>query len=109
MKIIRVFPYKTSYTPTDRYSFIGPPPFRELIPDHDEVHISCTFTWDKKRCQELAYQWEVATEIFQTKKPSTAKNGMRFVASGNARRRLGPIWKGERISRSLTHENTYSL
>lgn len=62
MKIIRVFPYKTSYTPTDRYSFIGLPPFRELIPDHDEVHISCTFTWDKKRCQELAYQWEVATD-----------------------------------------------
>lgn len=62
MKIIRVFPYKTSYTPTDPYSFIGLPPFRELIPDHDEVHISCTFTWDKKRCQELAYQWEVATD-----------------------------------------------
>ena len=62
MRIIRVFPYKTSYTPTDLYSFIGLPPFRELIPDHDEVHISCTFTWDKKHCQELAYQWEAATD-----------------------------------------------
>ena len=61
MKIISVFPYKTSYTPIDPYSFIGFPPFREMIPEHDEIHISCTFSWDKKRCQELAYQWEAAT------------------------------------------------
>lgn len=59
--IIRVFPYRTTYTPEDPYTFIGQPPFRELIPEHDEVHISCTFTWDKEYCKELAYQWEAAT------------------------------------------------
>ena len=62
MKTIRVFPRRTSYTPDDPYVFIGEPPFRELIPEHDEVHISCTFTWDKTRCENLAYQWEVATD-----------------------------------------------
>lgn len=31
MKIIRVFPRKTSYTPEDAYAFIGRPPFKELI------------------------------------------------------------------------------
>lgn len=62
MKIIRVFPYKTSYTPDDERVFIGLPPFKELIPEHDEVHVSCTFSWDRKKCEELAYQWEIATD-----------------------------------------------
>lgn len=61
MKILRVFPYRTNYTPEDDLVFIGEPPFREMIPEHDEVHVSCTFSWDKKRCEELAYQWEIAT------------------------------------------------
>ena len=60
MKIIRVFPNKTSYTPEDEYVFIGMPPF--IIPEHDEIHISCTFTWDKAYCKELAYQWEGRTD-----------------------------------------------
>lgn len=61
MRILRVFPRKTTYTPEDELTFVGLPPFREMIPNHDEVHISCTFTWDKAYCQELAYQWESAT------------------------------------------------
>lgn len=60
MKIIRVFPRKTSYTPTDEYAFVGPPPGL-FIPEHDEVHISCTFTWDMDYCEELAFQWEGVT------------------------------------------------
>ena len=62
MRTIRVFPRKTSYTPEDQYAFIGPPPMQVFIPEHSEVHISCTFTWDKECCQELAYQWEAATD-----------------------------------------------
>lgn len=58
-RIIRVFPQRTSYTPDDEYVFIGMPPF--IIPEHDEVHISCTFTWDREYCKELAYQWEGRT------------------------------------------------
>ena len=61
-KIIRVFARKTSYTPEDDYCFYDVPPFPELIPPHDEVHISCTFTWDKPWARELAYQWEAATD-----------------------------------------------
>ena len=62
MRILRVFPRKTTYTPNDELTFIGMPPFREMMPEHDEVHVSCTFTWDKAYCQELAYQWEDATD-----------------------------------------------
>ena len=60
MRIIRVFPGRNSYTPDDDMVFIGLPPF--LLPDHDEVHISCTFSWDKKECEWLKYQWEVRTD-----------------------------------------------
>ena len=59
LKIIRVFPNRTSYTPDDNMVFIGMPPF--IIPEHDEVHVCCTFTWDKPWCRELAYQWEGRT------------------------------------------------
>jgi len=58
-RIIRVFPRKTSYTPNDDMAFIGMPTL--LIPEHDEIHISCTFTWDRLYCEELAFQWEGRT------------------------------------------------
>lgn len=58
-KIIRVFPRRTSYTPDDAYAYVGMPDM--FVPEHDEVHISCTFTWDKPLCKELAYQWEGVT------------------------------------------------
>ena len=58
---MRIFPKRTSYTPDDDLAFVGPPPFAELIPEHDEVHVSCTFSWDMDACEDLAYQWEGAT------------------------------------------------
>lgn len=59
-RIIRVFPSRTSYTPDDEYVFIGMPPF--IIPEHDEVHISCTFTWDREYCRDLQFQWQGRTD-----------------------------------------------
>ncbi len=58
-KIIRVFPRRTSYTPDDDMAFIGMPPI--IIPEHEEIHVSCTFSWDKALCEELAFQWEGRT------------------------------------------------
>ncbi|GHU96390.1 hypothetical protein FACS1894208_10900 [Clostridia bacterium] len=60
--IIRVFPRRTAYTPDDDYVFIGLPPFREMIPEHREIHVSCTFTWDKAECEWLKFQWETVTD-----------------------------------------------
>ncbi len=58
--ILRVFPaYFGQYTPDDELAFVGMPPL--FIPEHDEVHVCCTFTWDKALCEELAYQWEGRT------------------------------------------------
>ena len=59
--IIRVFPKQNSYTPTDSYTFYGLPPLDMFIPEHKEIHVSCTFTWDKSVCEDLAYQWEWRT------------------------------------------------
>ncbi len=55
MNIIRVFPRKTSLTPTDELAFIGEPPM--IRPEADEVHISCTFTWDIERAKRLQMAW----------------------------------------------------
>lgn len=57
--ILRVFPRQTSYTPDDDMAVVGMPGL--VIPEHDEIHISCTFTWDKVYCEELAFQWEGQT------------------------------------------------
>lgn len=62
-RIIRVFPQKTSYTPEDGYVRIGSPDMFDRIelPPHDEIHVSCTFTWDKKRCEQLQDEWQSCT------------------------------------------------
>lgn len=59
-RILRVFPERTSYTPNDDMVKIGIPDM--LIPDHDEVHISCTFTWHRKLCLELQKDWQERTD-----------------------------------------------
>jgi hypothetical protein len=59
-RIIRVFPERTSCTPTDNMVYIGEPDF--LIPEHDEVHISCTFTWDREYCRDLQFHWQGMTD-----------------------------------------------
>lgn len=57
MRIVRVFPSKNSYTPEDEYALYGWQPL--LLPEeYDEIHISCTFTWDKPYCRELQELYE---------------------------------------------------
>lgn len=53
--LLRVFPRRTSYTPSDDMAFIGDPPL--FRPYADEVHISVTFTWDKNEGERLADAW----------------------------------------------------
>lgn len=53
--IVRVFPRRTSFTPTDAMAFIGDPPL--FLPVADEVHVSVAFTWDRPEGQRLAEAW----------------------------------------------------
>lgn len=55
MRIARVFPTKTSMSPTDEDAYFGLPPLN--CPQYDEVHISVTFTWDIKYSKCLVRNW----------------------------------------------------
>lgn len=55
MKIARVFPRKTTASPDDSLAFFGPP-VGDL--DVDEVHVSCLFSYDKEKAEQLAKEWE---------------------------------------------------
>lgn len=61
MRIARVFPRKTSYSPTDEEAYFGPPDL--FTPRFDKIHISVVFTWDIPRAIELANSWRSHGEI----------------------------------------------
>lgn len=56
MKIIRVFPSKTSLTPIDNGVRIMEEP--GFFDEADEIHISVTFTWDIPFAEHLYNQWK---------------------------------------------------
>ena len=56
MSILRVFPRRTAATPRDALAFVGEPPL--WIPETaTEIHVSCAFTWDLHRAEQLARSW----------------------------------------------------
>lgn len=54
MKLIRVFPRKTKASPDDALAYFGEP---DMFATADEVHVDCTFTYDKPMAEWLAKQW----------------------------------------------------
>lgn len=58
-KPIRVFPERNKWTPDDELAFVGEPPlFRPGTPD-TPVMVSVTFTWWRKRAEEIANSWRM--------------------------------------------------
>lgn len=55
IRILRVFPSKTNATPDDDLVRFDVPGMFE--PEVDEIHISCTFSWDVPRAKYLYRQW----------------------------------------------------
>jgi len=60
-KIARVFPTKTSMSPTDQDTYFGLPVM--FMPKYDEIHISVTFTWDIDKAKRLAQEWKPYGEV----------------------------------------------
>lgn len=56
-RILRVFPRRTTATPTDELAFVGDPPM--FHPQADEIHVSVTFSWDRAEGERLADAWTV--------------------------------------------------
>jgi hypothetical protein len=77
MKIARVFPRKTKATPTDELCFFDTPPM--FMPEVDEVHISVAFTYDMKRAEWLARQWEVTGLPVKIGGPALNEKGGEFI------------------------------
>lgn len=76
MRIIRVFPRKTSATPDDEFVRINCLP--TLFDEADEVHISVAFTWDIGLAERLAKQWESVAPV-KIGGPATGERGGDFV------------------------------
>ena len=58
MKIIRVFPRRTTATPDDSLAFTtAPPKDLSVLPEADEIHISTAFTYDIPKAEQLAEAW----------------------------------------------------
>lgn len=55
-RIARVFPRKTTATPSDELVFFDGPGL--FPPEVDEVHVSVTFSWDIPHAEWLARQWD---------------------------------------------------
>ena len=57
--IARVFPRKTTATPTDQDAYYGSPPLNSCY-FYEEAHISVTFTYDLEKAHSLANEWSMA-------------------------------------------------
>jgi hypothetical protein len=78
MKIARVFPRKTAASPNDELTFFTEPP-RIGLPEITEVHVSVAFTWDMRRADWLAHQWEAVGVPVKMGGPAFDEPGGEFV------------------------------
>lgn len=77
MKILRVFPKRTSFTPRDDLVVIDHPElWRSKV---DEVHISCLFTWDRDYCEQLKKEWSEYYPVVKIGGPAYGLDGDGFV------------------------------
>ncbi len=80
MSIARVFPTKTSYSPTDGDAYFSEPGL--FMPPYDEVHISVLFSWDIERAKYLMRAWDHIAPV---------KIGG-FAIGGESREEFTPGW-----------------
>ncbi len=76
--MIRVFPRRTKWTPTDELCFIGDPPLFKPPMSHD-VFVSCTFTWDIPEAQRLYEAWRTYYHHVELGGPAYGDPGGEFI------------------------------
>ena len=108
MRVVRVFPRRTSMTPVDDLAFVGDPPLWR--PRADEVHVSVCFTWDIEEGYRLQEAWSQYYDSVKIGGPAISgsrgefvpgkyvKEGVTFTSRGCNRRCpwcLVPEWEGD--------------
>ena len=76
--MIRVFPKKTQWTPTDELAFIGCPPL--FRPENQPVRISVCFLADRAKGEWLKKQWAAYYDDVEIGGPAYGDPGKEFVA-----------------------------
>ena len=74
MKLVRVFPRKTTASPDDALSYFGEP---HLWTEADEVHVSVTWTYDLPEAERLANEWRHVAPV-KIGGPATGMRGEEF-------------------------------
>jgi hypothetical protein len=111
MRIIRVFPRRTSATPDDDLAVVARPP--GWFDEADAVHVSVAFTWDFPAAEKLADQWRHVAPV-SIGGPATGmagggfipgmylKNGYTITSRGCPNRCwFCSVWKREGVVREL--------
>lgn len=55
--LARVFPRRTKATPTDNLAFCREPQLQDFTLGITEVHVSCTYTYDREKAERMAALW----------------------------------------------------
>lgn len=77
-QILRVFPRQTNATPDDALALVNETPGL-WVPECDEVHVSCAFTYDIPQAERLAKAWEVIGVPVKIGGPAFNAPGGKFV------------------------------
>lgn len=75
--MIRVFPRRTKWTPSDELAFYGDPPL--FLPNEQPVHISVTFTWHIPAALRLKQAWGQYYSDVQIGGPAFDDRGENFI------------------------------
>ncbi len=79
MALIRVFPHKTKWTPTDEWVFFGDPPLFRPTDRKIPVRVSVSFTWHKREAERIAAAWTNYYDDVQIGGPAYEDPGGEFI------------------------------
>jgi hypothetical protein len=77
--VIRVFPVRTKWTPTDNLAFVGAYPMFLDMPRNTPVAISVTFSWHKEMAERIAGSWRDHFDDVRIGGPAYEDPGDEFV------------------------------
>lgn len=76
--MIRVFPHRTNWTPTDELAFFGEPSLLRPLDRKIPVRISVTFTWHRAYAEKIAESWRYFYDDVKVGGPAYGDPGGEF-------------------------------